>query len=201
VDDWLDTFVEHWRLRHPHVQFELLGARPSGVALDDTVAAGQILTILLDNAARASPHRVTLAAKVTHDGRPADAIEFEVCDDGPGIPAALRESLGAMPVDSTQGGHGVGLYLAFSAAARLGGEIELSDVTPRAASGNARAGGSASGYSGYAAPAERAAGAQDARAGAATAGRIEPAASGRGTRAVLRLPATRIAAPAASTNT
>ena len=21
VDDWLDTFVEHWRLRHPHVQF------------------------------------------------------------------------------------------------------------------------------------------------------------------------------------
>ncbi|ERI28250.1 hypothetical protein BURCENBC7_AP0188, partial [Burkholderia cenocepacia BC7] len=44
-----------------------------------------------------------------------------------------------MPVDSTQGGHGVGLYLAFSAAARLGGEIELSDVTPRAAGGNGRA--------------------------------------------------------------
>jgi len=195
VDDWLDTFVEHWRLRHPHVQFELLGARPSGVALDDTVAAGQILTILLDNAARASPHRVTLAAKLAHNERAADQIEFEVRDDGPGIPAALRESLGAMPVDSTQGGHGVGLYLAFSAAVRLGGEIELSDVTPRAAGGNGRAAGGANGHAAAASGQrtnERAAAAPDSR----------PAGSpGRGTRAVLRLPVARIAAPAASTNT
>ncbi|PRF95764.1 ATP-binding protein [Burkholderia ambifaria] len=195
VDDWLDTFVEHWRLRHPHVQFELLGARPSGVALDDTVAAGQILTILLDNAARASPHRVTLAAKLAHNERAADQIEFEVRDDGPGIPAALRESLGAMPVDSTQGGHGVGLYLAFSAAVRLGGEIELSDVTPRAAGGNGRAAGGANGHAAAASgqrTTERAAAAPDSR----------PAGSpGRGTRAVLRLPVARIAAPAALTNT
>ncbi|MGU7769743.1 ATP-binding protein [Burkholderia sp. MR1-5-21] len=180
VDDWLDTFVEHWRLRHPHVQFELLGARPAGVALDDTVAAGQILTILLDNAARASPQRVTLAAKVAHGGT-ADEIEFEVCDDGPGIPAALRESLGAMPVDSTQGGHGVGLYLAFSAAARLGGVIELSDVTPR--------------------PAGHAAGRPNGANGTA-AGRPAGASVGRGTRAVLRLPVARHAAsPAATPNT
>jgi two-component system sensor histidine kinase RegB len=41
----------------------------------------------------------------------------------------LRGSLGAMPVDSTQGGHGVGLYLAFSAAKRLRGSIELTDVS------------------------------------------------------------------------
>ena len=87
---------------------------------------------------------MTLAAKVAHAGT-ADKIEFEVCDDGPGIPASLRESLGAMPVDSTQGGHGVGLYLAFSAAARLGGEIELSDVV-RAAGGNGRAGSAANGH-------------------------------------------------------
>ncbi|MGU7783387.1 ATP-binding protein [Burkholderia sp. PU8-34] len=180
VDDWLDTFVEHWRLRHPHVQFELLGARPAGVALDDTVAAGQILTILLDNAARASPQRVTLAAKVAHGGT-TDEIEFEVCDDGPGIPVALRESLGAMPVDSTQGGHGVGLYLAFSAAARLGGVIELSDVTPR--------------------PAGHAAGRSNGANGT-PAGRPAGASSGRGTRAVLRLPVARHAAsPAATPNT
>lgn len=132
VDDWLDTFVEHWRLRHPHVQFELLGARPAGAELHDPVAAGQILTILLDNAARASPQYVTLTAKITRDGAGKD-IEFEVCDDGPGIPVTLRDTLGKMPVDSTQGGHGVGLYLAFSATARLGGKIELSDAKPRPA--------------------------------------------------------------------
>ncbi|AGZ29580.1 histidine kinase-, DNA gyrase B-, and HSP90-like ATPase family protein [Burkholderia pseudomallei NCTC 13179] len=130
VGEWLDTFVEHWRLRHPHVLFEQRGPQPVGVALDDTVAVGQILTILLDNAARASRDRVTLAATIAHDGA-RDEIEFEVCDNGPGIPAALRDTLGAAPVDSTQGGHGVGLYLAFSAAARLGGSIELADAQPR----------------------------------------------------------------------
>ncbi|MGS0892999.1 ATP-binding protein [Burkholderia stagnalis] len=200
VDEWLDTFVEHWRLRHPHVHFELLGARPAGIALDDTVAAGQILTILLDNAARASPHRVTLAAKVAHGGA-ADEIAFEVCDDGPGIPAALRESLGAMPVDSTQGGHGVGLYLAFSAAARLGGEIALSDATPRAPGANGRSGGDAT-HGQAAASAERPAGKTDARPAAVAAGRPDGAVPGRGTRAVLHLPVARIAAlSAASTNT
>jgi two-component system sensor histidine kinase RegB len=102
----------------------------------------------------------------------------------PGIPAALRESLGSMPVDSTQGGHGVGLYLAFSAAARLGGDIELSDVTPRAA-GNGRAGGA------HPQPAAAAGQRLDERA-------LERmAAAGRGTRAV-RLPVARITAPAAS---
>ncbi|AOJ03262.1 MULTISPECIES: ATP-binding protein [Burkholderia] len=128
--EWLDTFVEHWRLRHPHVLFERRGPQPVGVALDDTVAVGQILTILLDNAARASRDRVTLMATIAHDGA-RDEIEFEVCDNGPGIPAALRDALGAAPVDSTQGGHGVGLYLAFSAAARLDGSIELAAAQPR----------------------------------------------------------------------
>ncbi|ACC69262.1 ATP-binding protein [Paraburkholderia phymatum] len=124
VDEWLDSFAGQWRLRHPHVKFERLGEPPAEVSLDDTVAVSQILTILLDNAARASRDHVTLAAKLVE---PA-SIEFEVCDAGPGVPATLRGLLGAAPVDSTQGGHGVGLYLAFSAAARLGGSIELTDV-------------------------------------------------------------------------
>jgi two-component system, sensor histidine kinase RegB len=131
LGEWLESFAQQWRLRHPHVRFERIGAAPAESNLDDTVAVSQILTILLDNAARASRDHVTLAARLSPHG---DQIEFEVCDAGPGIPASLRSSLGAMPVDSTQGGHGVGLYLAFSAAARLRGSIELTDltdVTPR----------------------------------------------------------------------
>jgi two-component system sensor histidine kinase RegB len=127
--DWLDGFVRQWRLRHPHVHFERIGATPTGLFLDDPVAVGQILTILLDNAARASSEGVTLAiSRGRHLGEPS--IQFDVCDQGPGIPPALRGSLGAMPVDSTQGGHGVGLYLAFSAATRLGGSIELAAAIP-----------------------------------------------------------------------
>ena len=125
VDEWLDSFVNQWRLRHPHVKFERLGEPPANVIVDDTVAISQILTILLDNAARASRDHVTLAATLADN----DSIDFEVCDAGPGVPASLRGLLGAAPVDSTQGGHGVGLYLAFSAAARLGGSIELTDVS------------------------------------------------------------------------
>lgn len=125
VDEWLDSFANQWRLRHPHVKFERVGEPPANVSVDDTVAVSQILTILLDNAARASRDHVTLAARLADN----DSIDFEVCDAGPGVPASLRGLLGAAPVDSTQGGHGVGLYLAFSAAARLGGSIELTDVS------------------------------------------------------------------------
>jgi two-component system sensor histidine kinase RegB len=125
VGEWLDSFVQQWRLRHPHVELDTLAAAPAGVVLDDTVAVGQILTILLDNAARASRDHVTLKASLAERD---SAVEFEVCDAGPGIPLSLRGSLGSVPVDSTQGGHGVGLYLAFSAAARLGGSIELTDA-------------------------------------------------------------------------
>jgi two-component system sensor histidine kinase RegB len=126
VSEWLVSFADQWRLRHPHVKFERIGAPPAEVGLDDTVAVSQILTILLDNAARASRDHVTLACRL---GAREGQIEFEVCDAGPGIPAALRGSLGSMPVDSTQGGHGVGLYLAFAAATRLKGSIELTDVS------------------------------------------------------------------------
>ncbi|WP_233846116.1 ATP-binding protein [Paraburkholderia sp. HD33-4] len=125
VGEWLDSFAEQWRLRHPHVTFERIGTPPADVSLNDTVAVGQILTILLDNAARASRDHVTLSCTLAPRG---DQIVFEVCDHGPGIPVALRGSLGSMPVNSTQGGHGVGLYLAFSAAARLKGSIELTDA-------------------------------------------------------------------------
>ncbi|HMC47250.1 MAG TPA: ATP-binding protein, partial [Caballeronia sp.] len=140
LDDWLHGFVEQWRLRHPHVRFELIESedeaedkaeehKRAGLFLSDPVAVGQILTILLDNAARASSDSVTLMTSASrHLGEPV--IQFDVRDQGPGIPAALRGSLGAMPVDSTQGGHGVGLYLAFSAATRLGGSIELTPASP-----------------------------------------------------------------------
>jgi two-component system sensor histidine kinase RegB len=125
VDVWLDQFVEQWRLRHPHVSFERIGSVPSGLLVADTVAVGQILTILLDNAARASPEHVTLESS-----RDADTLIFDVCDRGSGIPVGLRTTLGTMPVESTQGGHGVGLYLAFTMAARLDGWIELTDARP-----------------------------------------------------------------------
>jgi two-component system sensor histidine kinase RegB len=174
VSEWLGPFVEQWRLRHPHVKFEQLGDAPDGLNLDDTVAVGQILTILLDNAARASRDHVTLSAHP--DVRPG-FIDFEVCDAGPGIPVSLRNTLGAAPVESTQGGHGVGLYLAFSSAARLGGMIDLSDVASPAATGDGHVAAADAGSSG------------------GSGGRGNKP---RGTRAVLRVPVHTGAGAAAS---
>ncbi|WP_084687830.1 ATP-binding protein [Paraburkholderia oxyphila] len=205
VSEWLGPFVEQWRLRHPHVKFELPGNTPSDLYIEDAVAVGQILTILLDNAARASRDFVTLRA---YPGSRAGYIDFEVCDAGPGIPASLRASLGAAPVESTQGGHGVGLYLAFSSAARLGGSIDLADISSGAVASGAAASGAAAvstGAPGAAAPGAAAAdpatsgGAAVSGAGASHAGTREPPVTGaatsgarahksRGTRAVLHVP-------------
>ncbi len=129
LDEWLASFIEQWRLRHPRVKFEQLGDTPDDVSIDDSVAVGQILTILLDNAARASRDFVTLTASAEAVDS-VNKVRFDVCDRGSGIPPLLRASLGAGPVDSTQGGHGVGLYLAFAAAARLNGSIKLDDCEP-----------------------------------------------------------------------
>jgi len=86
---WLPGFIEQWRLRHPHVNFELVGPVSAHTQLDDTVAVGQILTILLDNAARASPDAVTL--EVRQCGDAADGgVQVEPdakSDSGPGAQA------------------------------------------------------------------------------------------------------------------
>ncbi len=138
VDAWLPGFVEEWRLRHPHVAMEIVGTIPLGAVLGDTVAVGQILTILLDNAARASRDFVTLEARLVHtgdgdvpDGGSGEQVEFLICDRGPGVPTALRDTLGSVPVESTQGGQGVGLYLAYATAAQLSGSIALRDAPER----------------------------------------------------------------------
>jgi two-component system, sensor histidine kinase RegB len=175
VGEWLGPFVEQWRLRHPQVKFEQIGDPPAEASLDDAVAVGQILTILLDNAARASRDHVTLQA---YPSPRAGYIDFEVCDAGPGIPATLRNALGSVPVESTQGGHGVGLYLAFSSAARLGGSIELTDVAAAGSASESRA---------------AVTGATDNTGSAGSVGSTNASTAARerkprGTRAVLRVP-------------
>ena len=123
---WLHGFSEQWRLRHPHVHFELhIPPELASVPLDDAVAVGQTLTILLDNAARVSRDHVWLTVDIV-----AQTLALTVEDRGPGIAPGLRALLGKTPVRSEQGGQGVGLYLAFVTAARLGGRIELADAVP-----------------------------------------------------------------------
>jgi two-component system sensor histidine kinase RegB len=119
LEEWLPEFFYQWRLSHPATRLDASIAchehRCAGAVL-----LGQVLTIVLDNAARAS-EAVELHATASDKG-----LRVTVDDQGPGLPASLRESLGAAPVTSRSGGRGWGLFLAFTAVQARGGTIVLS---------------------------------------------------------------------------
>jgi len=93
----------------------------------DADAAERILAPLLENACRYGRRSVRLSVKGG-----ADAIEFLVADDGPGVEAGEREGIfepgvrGAAAGNSSGGdaGAGLGLALARRLARALGGDVE-----------------------------------------------------------------------------
>ncbi|MET9962480.1 HAMP domain-containing sensor histidine kinase [Streptomyces sp. NPDC006326] len=95
-----------------------------------TLWLSRLVTNLLDNAQRHADRRVRLTLRV--DGAGSAAV-LEVCDDGPGIPAADRERVferftrldDARSRD--QGGSGLGLAIARDIATRLGGSLTAED--------------------------------------------------------------------------
>jgi two-component system, OmpR family, sensor kinase len=86
---------------------------------------------LLDNAARHTPPRARIELSLREDGR--DAV-VEVADDGPGIPAPLREQVfdrfvrGEGPADTIRGtGTGLGLAIVGAVAESHGGTVEATE--------------------------------------------------------------------------
>jgi two-component system sensor histidine kinase RegB len=124
LDQWLPTFFYNWRLAHPAIRLEVQ-SECGPVACSAAVLLGQVLTIILDNAARVS-ESVDLQARVA-----GATFEVTIDDRGPGLPEDLRESLGSAPVLSGSGGRGWGLFLAFTAAQARGGTIQLESGAER----------------------------------------------------------------------
>jgi signal transduction histidine kinase len=77
---------------------------------------------LVENAARAGARRVAI-----HAERDAEQIRLRIADDGPGIPAELRELL-FTPFCSHSGGTGLGLAIVHDVIALHGGSIELAEA-------------------------------------------------------------------------
>ena len=89
---------------------------------------GQILTILLDNAARSQqgatpPLQLSIALE---SGTPHATLCFRVADHGGGIAPLLRQHW-AKPGGQSHGGQGIGAYLAQSTALRMGGRLSWHD--------------------------------------------------------------------------
>ncbi len=90
LDTWLAPFVERWQLRHPQASLQSTLAPEAASHPVDAARVSQILTILLDNAARsqqATGHAMRqtppLRLDITGDGH---ALRFAVTDHGGGIP-------------------------------------------------------------------------------------------------------------------
>ncbi|EHN11503.1 putative two-component system sensor kinase [Patulibacter medicamentivorans] len=96
----------------------------------DPGAVAQIVRILVDNAlrhARGAPVRVVVGAT-------ASAPALRVEDDGPGVPAAQRESIFLRFARGQDAGEGFGLGLAIARelARSMGGELTLDPAAPGA---------------------------------------------------------------------
>ena len=143
LGQWLPEFTQTWQLRHPDIRLHTESS-PAAQAVElDPVYVGQILTILLDNAARsqqqAKRDQVPLLLTAKIDANPdvlreaPPQIVLSIVDTGLGLPEDLRTSLGRTPVRSKHGGHGIGVYLAATTARRLGGTVVLRPNPPQGA--------------------------------------------------------------------
>jgi signal transduction histidine kinase len=88
---------------------------------------------LLDNATRHTPAGAHIELSLGQDG---DDAVVEVADDGPGIPAAMREQIfdrfvrGEGPADTARGtGTGLGLAIVSAVAGSHGGSVEAAEST------------------------------------------------------------------------
>jgi two-component system, NtrC family, nitrogen regulation sensor histidine kinase GlnL len=88
----------------------------------------QVMLNLARNAIEAGAHTLTLRSRVEHGVRLGErmfrsALRLDVIDDGPGVPAALRDTLFEPLVSGRADGTGLGLALSREIAHEHGGEL------------------------------------------------------------------------------
>lgn len=107
-------------------------APPSVVVSGAEAELRSLIANLVDNALRYAPRGTEVTVSVRSRG---DAVELEVLDSGPGIPADHRarvfERFQRIPGDATHGS-GVGLHIVSKIVQRHSGHIELEDAHPEA---------------------------------------------------------------------
>jgi signal transduction histidine kinase len=100
----------------------------------DSSRVREVLGNLLSNAVKYTPAGGSAKVRIKHDSDPilSQVVEILVSDDGPGIPADMRESVfeeffRVPSTPSSVKGSGVGLAIARRIARLLGGDLRLAD--------------------------------------------------------------------------
>lgn len=127
VEDFLTDALRHVSPAPHDVEVDVRVTPPGLTAVADPARLRQVVVNLVDNAIRHSP----AGGRVTVLGCAADAegLRLEVCDEGPGIPPAERETVfqrftrGA----TSAGGTGLGLAIARWAVELHDGVIDVVD--------------------------------------------------------------------------
>ncbi len=128
VGDFLGEAIAHVAVSTADVDVVVRVSPPGLAAVADQARLRQVVVNLVDNAIRHSPAggRVSVHAFAAEPS----ALRLEVCDEGPGIPAAERERVfqrftrGA----TSAGGTGLGMAIARWAVELHGGAIEVMDA-------------------------------------------------------------------------
>ncbi|HQR46004.1 MAG TPA: ATP-binding protein [Thermoanaerobaculia bacterium] len=104
-------------------RIEVSVANDAPDAFTDPALTVEILTNLLENAARAARADTPISLAAASSPEDASRVRLEVLDRGPGLPAGLREPPGA---DAGETGRtGLGLEICRSLALALGGRVDL----------------------------------------------------------------------------
>lgn len=116
------------RARAAEIEVARMVDVPAGDLVADVALVRRVVENLLDNAFRHTPRGGRIELRAT---RSADAIEIVVADSGPGVPAALRDSIfdryvqADAGVDAYRANRGLGLAFCRVAMEAHGGSIAL----------------------------------------------------------------------------
>jgi len=126
--EYLDDVIMQWRSQQPGVKLNFI-INPEA-PLNSPILAELTLTHslinILNNAAEVSPQEKGIDLCI-HRCTLENFIGIQIRDYGPGFPDKLINKIGKAPIENSNQGLGVGLFLAHSTIHRLGGTIEISN--------------------------------------------------------------------------
>ncbi len=134
LDAYLSEVIKEFRSLRPQAEFSsaIEGLSPAPRIVADRTLT-QALINVLNNAADAANHKVTLSANWD-----SQELHIAVEDDGDGLPIKLKQHIGQPFVTTKPSGHGMGLglYLARTTLEHLGGSLRLADAPQRGVRAN-----------------------------------------------------------------
>ena len=142
LSEKLDAIARIWRSRVEELgltlEIERQGAPEHFVVMTDEARVEQVLINYLSNALKLTPNgtiRILARALPAPDGR--IDLDFEVHDQGPGVPTDQRERIfqpfEQLPAGRAAGGSGLGLALCRASVEALGGALGVRSARPQGA--------------------------------------------------------------------